>query len=72
MINFIRYSDSPEEAPEDYKIISTILKIVKTLIPVGKEKFTEDSIELATELAISQDLDVSFMREAMSSLLIDD
>lgn len=51
MIEYIRYSDKPENAPEEFKIWSQTLKIIKTLAPISNKWFNNESNKKAIELA---------------------
>jgi HD-like signal output (HDOD) protein len=51
LIEYIKYADKPNEAPEEYKNSAYALKIAKTLSPISKDNFTQQSIDKAKALS---------------------
>ena len=64
IVDIIRYSDDPLNAPNDLKEIATILNIVKTIIPVNKP-FNEQAINFGLKKAENSGYDTELVRRAI-------
>lgn len=68
MINMIKYSDNPNEAPDDIKEFATVLNIAKTIIPINKP-LSEQSINFGLKRAEDEKYDTKLLQEAINDLL---
>lgn len=66
-IDMIRYSDTPQKAPEAIREFSNALHIVKRIVPVNKP-FAEISINVGLKLAQDSGYDTHVLKEAIESI----
>lgn len=67
MIDTIRYSNDPKTAPDDKKQLSSALHILRTLGNL-KEPLSQNSIKLATEMAIQYGFDEYLLIDAIDKV----
>lgn len=67
-INMIKYSDNPDEAPSEVKEFSTILNIVKSIVPMNKP-FSEVSINIGLKKAQDAGYDPKLLQDTIDDIL---
>ncbi len=64
IVNIIRYADSYEDAPQEYKEYSKYLKVIKTAVAINSP-LSDRSIALATHILENESMDTDMFLEAI-------
>ena len=68
MVDYISYSDKPENAPSNLQSWAYALKIVKILSPASNQIFTEEAVIKAIELANIAGFNESQLQKAIDNM----